>query len=201
MLRLTDFTAGYGRTAVARVAHLEAAPGEATLLLGPSGSGKTTVLLAIAGHARTLSGRADLEGWTARKDPAGFIFQDLHLVTGLSALDNVLLSPFARGKKQDRARALALLERMGLGAQARMPAERLSRGQAQRVAIARALLITPKLLLADEPTASLDDNACADVLALLQEAARDANAPLIIATHDQRLKARVANAVAVERAP
>lgn len=200
MLRLTDFTAGYGATPIARVREMQAQPGEATLLLGPSGSGKTTVLLAIAGHARTLSGAAVLEGWSPKREPAGFIFQDLHLVQGLSALDNVLLAPFAQGRKQERARAVSLLERMGLAQDAAKPAQRLSRGQAQRVAIARALLMRPKLLLADEPTASLDDDACADVFAMLLEAARETNSPLVIATHDQRLKARVSSVVSVERA-
>jgi putative ABC transport system ATP-binding protein len=200
MLRITDLVAGYGRTPIARLAALTAAPGEAALLIGASGIGKTTVLLAIAGHARRFSGHVDLPNWTPRTAPAGFIFQDLHLVAGLTALENVLIAPFALGKRQDRTRARALLEQLGLSAVTTQPAERLSRGQAQRVAIARALLMQPPLLLADEPTASLDDDACLDVLALLLQAARDTGAPLLIATHDARVKTAVPRQARVERA-
>lgn len=201
MLRVTGLIAGYGRTPVARLEAITAPAGEAALLIGPSGVGKTTILLAIAGHARRFAGAVDLPGWTPRRAPAGVIFQDLHLIAGLSALDNVLIAPFAVSRPQDRARARALLEQMGLGAAMTLPADRLSRGQAQRVAIARALLMRPPLLLADEPTASLDDAACADVLALLLAAARETGAPLLIATHDARVKAVVPAAAQVERAP
>ncbi|MBL9012293.1 MAG: ATP-binding cassette domain-containing protein [Alphaproteobacteria bacterium] len=212
MLDIDGLASGYGARPVARLGHLTLAPGEAALLTGPSGSGKTTLLLAIAGLARRHAGRATVGGIDlhdlppARRDrfrgrSIGFVFQDLHLVTGLSALDNVLLAPYAAGAPQDRARALALLGELGLGGLAHAAAARLSRGQAQRVAIARAVLQKPKLILADEPTASLDDEAAAAVCDLLLAAAAANGAALVIATHDRRLRERIARQVAIEALP
>ena len=105
------------------------------------------------------------------------------------------------GAPQDRARALALLGELGLGGLAHAAAARLSRGQAQRVAIARAVLQKPKLILADEPTASLDDEAAAAVCDLLLAAAAANGAALVIATHDRRLRERIARQVAIEALP
>ena len=209
MLEVRDLVAGYGGRGVARLAELKVENGACTLLLGPSGSGKTTLLLAIAGLAQTLSGsvRIDDEDFAKlsavvrdrrRGQRIGLVFQDLHLIPGLSALDNVLLSPFAAGVAQDRKRALELLSALGLGDKAGRSAERLSRGEAQRTAIARAMLLKPALILADEPTASLDDPTCASVADLLARAAQDTGAALVIATHDQRLKARFPRVVGVE---
>jgi putative ABC transport system ATP-binding protein len=211
VLKVRGLTAGYGGRAVARLDSLALAPGRAALLLGPSGSGKTTLLLAIAGLADVMAGEVEVAGeHPARLSPhardrfrgrnLALVFQDLQLVAGLGALDNVLLAPFAAGVRQDRARAAELLDRLGLGADLHRRAERLSRGQAQRVAIARALILKPKVILADEPTASLDDAACASAYQLLSDAAAEAGAALLIATHDSRLRAVVDTAVAVEPA-
>jgi ABC-type lipoprotein export system ATPase subunit len=211
MLKVRNLVAGYGRTPVARLAELDLAPREAALVLGPSGAGKTTLLLALAGLARTFSGEALVDGVApAALSPAardrfrgrniGFVFQDIHLIAGLSTLDNLLLAPFAAGVAQDRPRAAALLEELGLTAQGGQRAETLSRGQAQRAAIARAMLMRPKLILADEPTASLDDDSCAMVGALLLKAAAETDAALVIATHDQRLKALIPRTVQAEAA-
>lgn len=201
MLEVRDLVAGYGGKRVVRLPALSVERGACRLLLGPSGSGKSTVLLALAGLATTMSGTVTINGVSlARLKPAdrdrsrgrmiGFVFQDLHLIPGLSALDNVMLSPFAAGVVQDRARALSLLATLGLDKKAGQRAERLSRGEAQRVAIARAMLLKPSLILADEPTASLDDPTCAVVADLLEQAATETGAALVIATHDSRLKAR-----------
>lgn len=212
MLRIEKFVAGYRSGAVASLPQLDVANGEAALILGPSGSGKTTLLLAIAGLARKFGGAVSVDGQDpfalkpAERDrfrggSIGFVFQDLHLVTGLSTFDNVLLAPFAAHQKQDRERARALLDELGLASVAHKPAERISRGQAQRAAIARAMLLRPKVLLADEPTASLDDAACDVVAGLLLRAAAETGAALVIATHDARLKARIPKSVAAEPAP
>lgn len=209
MLVVESLTAGYGAAPVARLSGLTLGAGEAGLILGPSGSGKTTLLLAIAGLVRTFAGRVEVDEmavaslsvsardrWRGRS--VGFVFQDIHLIAGLSVLDNLLLAPYAAGLRQDRARALALLETLGLADKAHRPAQTLSRGQAQRAAIARAMLLKPSLILADEPTASLDDLACETVCNLLLSAAAETGAALLISTHDQRLKARIAHSVAAE---
>ena len=212
MLKVEKLVAGYRSGAVASLPELTVANGEAALILGPSGSGKTTLLLAIAGLARKFGGAVSVDGQdpfalkSAERDrfrgrSIGFVFQDLHLVTGLSTLDNVLLAPFAAHQKQDRTRAYALLDELGLASAAHKPAERISRGQAQRAAIARAMLLRPKVLLADEPTASLDDASCGVVTDLLLRAAAETGAALVIATHDARLKGRIPKSVAAEPAP
>lgn len=206
MLRVDDLVAGYGRTPLARLPALTVEAGRTALLLGPSGSGKTTLLLAMAGLADTLGGSVriddiDLVGLSPRARDhfrgrsIGLVFQDLHLIAGLSALDNVLLAPFAAGLPQDRDHAMALMDELGLADRAHRPAETLSRGQAQRTAIARAMLLKPKLILADEPTASLDDDACDRVASLLARAAQETGAALVIATHDLRLRGRMDTSV------
>lgn len=200
---------GYQNRPVARLGHLEVRAGDSAVLLGSSGSGKTTLLLAIAGLAQVLSGRAEVRGESLHRQYGvaadhrrgkllGFIFQNIHLIAGLSVLDNVLIAAFAVGVAQDRSRALQLLEAMNLGELAHRRAETLSRGQAQRVAIARAMLLRPSLILADEPTASLDDASCDAVASLLLKAMHDTGAALLIATHDQRLRQRFGSQVAVE---
>jgi len=209
VLSIHGLVAGYAGKPVARLGALNLGAGGAGLLLGPSGAGKTTLLLAIAGLAKAFAGQVRVGGTDIAALPPsradrfrgrtlGLIFQDLHLVPGLSTLDNLLLAPFAAGLPQDRARALQLLDGLGLAAQAFAPAETLSRGQAQRAAIARAMVLRPKLILADEPTASLDDEACTTVSTLLIKAAAETGAGLLIATHDQRLRARIETQAPVE---
>ncbi|WP_375397156.1 ABC transporter ATP-binding protein [uncultured Sphingomonas sp.] len=209
MLKVSNLLAGYGARPLARLSDLTVGDGEAAVLTGPSGSGKTTLLLAIAGMADRLDGTIEINDTeVGRLGPRardrhrgrhiGMVFQDLHLVPGLSALDNLLLAPYASGAVRDRDRAIALLDRLGLATRRQARAETLSRGEAQRTAIARAALLRPSLILADEPTASLDDDACIVVLDLLLEATRDSGAALLIATHDGRVKQRVANVAVAE---
>ena len=209
MLLAENLEAGRGGKVVARLGSLRVEAGQAALLVGPSGAGKSTLLLALAGLAHTVRGTArigvtdvlTLRGAALdrfRGRYIGFVFQDIHLLPGLSTLDNLLLSPFAAGLAQDRDRARSLLESLGVGDKADRPAERLSRGEAQRAAIARAMLLKPQLILADEPTASLDDVAAQVVADLLLDAADQTGAALVIATHDRRIKARIRNQVAVE---
>ena len=209
MLSVTHLSAGYGNAPVARLTDLTVDSGEAALLLGPSGSGKTTLLLALAGMAKRFDGEVRIDGIDPgalssaeadrfRGQNIGVVFQDLHLIAGLSTLDNVLLAPYAAATRQDRQRARALLGQLGLGGKMAARAETLSRGQAQRASIARAMLLRPKLILADEPTASLDDAAAGQVGALLLDAARETGAALVIATHDQRLKALIGKTVVAE---
>jgi len=180
------------------------------LLRGASGSGKSTLLALMAGLLTPSQGRLTLGGvdvgalapaardaW--RGERLGFVPQRLHLSPSLSVRDNLSLPYVAAGLKPDRARMDALLDELGVGAlQDRRP-HALSQGQAQRVALARALLRSPRFLLADEPTANLDDEACAATLALLRRAADDHGACLVIASHDARIDAAWADWPALSR--
>jgi ABC-type lipoprotein export system ATPase subunit len=190
-----------GAREVLALERFEAAAGEHWLVLGASGSGKTTLLNLIAGLLKPSEGEivvggqplaqldgAALDRWRGRS--VGIVPQKLHLVSSLSVLQNLLLVPYLAGLPRDEARAVGLLENLSLREKATAKPHELSHGQAQRVAVARAVMNRPKLLLADEPTSNLDDENCRQALDLLQDQARDCGATLIVATHDQRARAR-----------
>ena len=176
----------------------------ATAIEGPSGAGKSSLLHALAGIERPAEGAVrwgDTDLWRLshpardrwRRERLGLVFQDMHLLDGLSALDNVLLPllfDHIRAPAALRDRALALLDGLGVVAPQRRAAV-MSRGERQRVALARALLRRPAILLADEPTASLDGTSAARVGELLLRAATEAGATLLVATHDPALLARL----------
>ena len=176
----------------------EAPQGAVVRLMGPSGSGKSTLLALMAGLLAPQQGRLEVAGadlatlqarardaWRART--LGFVPQRLHLSEGLDVARNLELPDVAAGRAPDRARIALLLQRLGLeGLEHRLPGA-LSGGQAQRVALARALVGRPRVILADEPTAHLDDAAAHTVLALLAEAAGAEGATLVVATHDARV--------------
>ncbi|HYR25136.1 MAG TPA: ABC transporter ATP-binding protein [Aquabacterium sp.] len=178
--------------------------GEFAALIGPSGSGKSTLLNILGllergtrGHYR-LAGHTvedlDDEGLTGlRRDTLGFVFQFHHLLPAFTALENVLMPALAReGRIQPavRQRAIELLSAVGLGhAVARKPAE-LSGGMQQRVAMARALMLSPRLVLADEPTGNLDTASSAEVFALMRRIHEDFGTTFLIVTHDSRLANR-----------
>lgn len=204
MFELLKLTHRYDGIEVLHVDAWSAAQGEHWLLLGPSGSGKTTLLHALAGILRPAAGRVVVAGRDlAAVRPAeldrfrglhiGIVLQRLHLIASLTVLDNLLLAQYLAGAPQDRQRAGEVLASLDLAAKAEARPHELSFGQAQRVAIARAVVNRPQLLLADEPTSNLDDTRCMQALELLQVQARACNATLVIATHDQRIKARVPN--------
>ncbi len=201
---------GHGNVALTAVPDMALGVGEARLLLGPSGCGKSTLLMTLAGLVAPISGDVMVDGAQlgdlspAQRDRVrgrriGLVFQEIHGVAGLSVLANVLLGAFAVGMPQDRDRAMVLLDRVGAASLARRPFETLSRGEAQRVAIARALLLSPAVILADEPTASLDDINAERVADLLQAMAHETGAALIIATHDRRLGRHVEAVVEMTR--
>ena len=182
-----------------RFPDIDAAQGSVVLLKGASGSGKSTwlalacgLLTATAGsivvaeqNASALKG-AQRDAWRGRS--IGFLPQRLHLSESLSVFDNLSLAYFAAGVKEDKAHITQCLQALGVAdLAARMPHE-LSGGQAQRVALARAVLLQPQVILADEPTASLDDAAAAQAVALMLEQARRCSATLVIATHDARVQ-------------
>ena len=176
------------------------APGEIVLLTGPSGSGKTTLLTLIGGlrivreGALTVLGRdlthASNDTLLATRRDIGFIFQQHNLLEFLTARQNVELMFQLHPEVPPREagdRAADLLQRVGLGERLDYLPSRLSGGQKQRVAIARALATGPKLILADEPTASLDSQTGREVVQLLQELARDRGCPILLVTHDSRV--------------
>lgn len=175
-------------------------PGAHLLLRGASGSGKSTLLALMAGLLTPSSGRLAMGGVAVgelapaardawRGAQLGFVPQRLHLSASLSVRDNLSLPYVAAGLAPDRARIEALLDELGIGALIERRPHALSQGQAQRVALARALLRAPRFVLADEPTANLDDEACAATLALLRRAADQHGVCLVIASHDARIEA------------
>ncbi|WP_029005627.1 ABC transporter ATP-binding protein [Azorhizobium doebereinerae] len=183
---------------------LDLPAGAHVAVTGPSGCGKTTLLNILTGLERARHGAVSWQGtdlsalsegardrWRAAH--VGLVMQEFHLFPGLSAVENVLLPQrlsHLRLGGETKAEAARLLARVGIG-NPRQPVETLSRGQMQRVAVARALLARPGILVADEPTASLDAEAGAAVADLLLELAGETGATLIIATHDPRLTGRL----------
>lgn len=183
---------------------LRLSPSQRLTIMGPSGSGKSTLLAVIGGLEPPTAGVVRLDGVDPhggdaatraafRNRRVGFVFQEHHLLGGCTALDNVLLPALAQGRVPVDllVRGRRLLDRVGLAARAdHRPAE-LSGGERQRVAVARALLLSPRLVIADEPTGQLDARSAADVATLLLELAAEAGGMLIVATHSEALAARV----------
>jgi putative ABC transport system ATP-binding protein len=194
-----------------QIERLHAPRGSLLAITGPSGSGKSTLLYAIAGLVRPERGRtlwddrdilrlseSKRDRW--RRHTIGFVFQDFHLLPELAPLHNVLLpASFERFAVSPalRARAVALLDRFGVP-QTRSTTARLSRGEQQRVALARALLYDPPVILADEPTASLDVRAGAMVVETLARLAVDEGRTVIAVSHDPALVSRFSTHVELD---
>jgi putative ABC transport system ATP-binding protein len=181
---------------------LSVSTGEFVALYGPSGSGKTTLLMLVAAllrpdagavlvDGRDISALSDREAARYRLHELGFVRQSLNLMPGASALDNAALKLMGTdiGSREARRRVLPLLGRLGLEPRRRHRAEQLSMGERQRVMIARALSTDPKLLLADEPTGSLDTERGQQVLALLAETCRERDVAVLLVTHDPQAAA------------
>jgi len=173
--------------------------GEVLLITGNSGTGKTTLLHLLGGLLVPTGGELSVSGQKISKlKPSaldafrgkhiGLVLQQSHFVASLSVLENLTLASWLAVGKKQADKALTLLERLGLSDQAQKLPSTLSIGQQQRVSIARALMNEPKVILADEPTSSLDDENAQTVAQLLKELAAEYHAALLIVTHDQRLK-------------
>lgn len=206
MIRTRGLCFQYPGTALPlRFADVDLRQGGTLLLRGRSGSGKSTWLSLVAGLRGASGGDlfvagtqlghqrgAELDAWRAHH--LGFLPQKLHLSSALTVADNLALVYFAAGLARDDAAITRALAKVGVAELAQRKPHQISGGQAQRVALARAVLLAPELLLADEPTASLDDEAAADALALLRASAAACDASLVIATHDQRVVLALAGA-------
>jgi putative ABC transport system ATP-binding protein len=180
---------------------LEVTPGEALAVLGASGSGKSTLLAILAGLDTPTAGTVQLEGTELfsldedrraelRGRLVGFVFQSFQLLPGWTALENVMLPLELSNANQPEDLARQMLERVGLGERLHHYPKHLSGGEQQRVALARAFVVRPKLLLADEPTGSLDAGSGDGVIDLLFGMNREYGTTLVMVTHDESLAAR-----------
>lgn len=178
--------------------------GDKWLLTGISGSGKTTLLHILAGLRQPTQGTAIIAGTNLytlsgnkadqfRGQNIGLVLQKPHLLSVLTVEENLLLTQYMAGLPQNRQRIEEVLTILGLLDKRNSMPHQLSQGQAQRISIARAVLNRPKLILADEPTSSLDDVNCMRVLDLIETQAAACGATLVIATHDARVKKRIVN--------
>ena len=195
MLELKDITVAFqdGQEKRTVLDHLDftAKPGEMTFIVGESGSGKSTLLSVAAGLIRPDSGTAQLNGVdvddNVRRDKIGMIFQQANLIAALNVRDQLLVTDHIRGLRPRKERADELLATVGLDGLGDRRMGALSGGQRQRVGIARALMGEPDLLLADEPTASLDADRSQEIVTLLRQLTEDRGIACGFVTHDRSL--------------
>lgn len=193
-LKKTYIQPGGERLPILDIAEFQLSAGEQVALVGQSGSGKSTLLNVIAGITSADSGSVRVAGAELTRLPEagrdlfrssriGYVFQTFHLLPALTALENVLLGMSFGGVAVDRGKAIRLLERVGLKHRLNHRPTQLSVGEQQRTSVARALAKTPVLLLADEPTASVDAANQHTILSLLRDACTESNVSLLLVTH------------------
>lgn len=207
MLHISSLSHSFGDTELS-YPDWQVSAGEHAAILGNSGSGKTTLLHLIGGLMRPAKGsiRIDNQDLAAlnggkldkfRGKNIGIVFQKPHLVRSLTVGENIGLAQTLNGASRDKSRIDELLQSLDITNLRDRKVYQISQGQAQRVSIARALVNSPKLLLADEPTASLDDENCNRVIQLFKKQAADQQATLVVATHDQRVKNEFENRLSI----
>ncbi|SFT48214.1 ABC transporter ATP-binding protein [Sedimentitalea nanhaiensis] len=216
VLELTGLTKTYkpgtpGAVQVLRGADLSIAPGQVVALVAPSGAGKSTLLhiaglLDLADQGRVticgqdMTGKSDRIRTAVRRRDVGFVYQFHHLLPEFSAAENILLPQLANGvgRSAAQARAMKLLDRVGIANRADHRPAALSGGEQQRVAFCRALANAPRLLLADEPTGNLDPDTSDQVFAAMMELVAGTGLSALIATHNLELAARMDRVLRLE---
>jgi ABC-type lipoprotein export system ATPase subunit len=198
VLAIRNLRHAYGDRSVLTLDDWSLAQGEACLVLGPSGSGKSTLLAIVSGLLSPLEGRVEVAGTEVtaleprerdrfRARNVGLVLQRLHLIGVLGVGENLATARRLARLPEDRELIDSTLATLGISHLASRNAASLSVGEAQRVAIARAVVNRPRVILADEPTAALDDANCEKAIGLLREHAAACGATLVVATHDRRI--------------
>lgn len=204
MLKTSNISFAYPHQEEITFPEIDLADNENLLILGPSGCGKTTLLHLLGGLLKPSTGHVVVQdsdittmGGTAldrfRGKGIGIIFQTPHLLASLRVRDNIQMAAIAAGLKVDHKRTDEILDHLNITQLAHKKIHQLSIGEQQRVNIARAIYNNPKLILADEPTASLDDGNAERVITLLLNCAKAEQANLVVVTHDHRLKPHFKN--------
>ncbi|WP_109830316.1 ABC transporter ATP-binding protein [Reichenbachiella versicolor] len=199
MLKCTSLSFAYSPETQFRFPDFTINNEEHLTILGESGIGKTTLLHLLGGLLIPKSGKVELDGVNLSTLPSsrrdnfrgqniGMIFQSSHFIQSLSIGENMAMVQYLGKVKKDNHRINDILTRLGLENKVKKRPNELSQGQQQRASIAMAVLNSPKVILADEPTSSLDDKNCNTVIELLREEASLSKANLVVITHDQRLK-------------
>ncbi len=201
MIHIKNLTHFYEEKKIIHIEEWKVEKAEQWTLIGNSGSGKTTLLHILAGllkpsdkNAEIYIGEQNIQNLSETKldkfraKNIGLIFQKAHLIPTLNVMQNLLLVYFLAGIKQNKKHCQEILAQVNLSNFDKYYPEQLSVGQAHRVAIARAVLLEPAIILADEPSAGLDDENTTQILTLLKTQTEKYNASLIIATHDNRIK-------------
>lgn len=206
MIETKNLSYQYGKGKAIEFEDISIHAGETLLILGKSGVGKTTLLHLLALLLKPKNGKitinnTDITSLNAselvnfRSKNIGLVFQKPHFVSSLSVKENLQLPNYFAGKALEISYLNDLANSLGFEKHLHKKTGELSLGEQQRVAIARAIMNSPKIILADEPTSSLDDENCKNVITLLQNQAKQINACLVIVTHDQRLKNEFSNQI------
>ena len=203
---VTDST---GTLEILRDIHFSLQPQETAAIVGASGSGKSTLLSMLAGLDTPSQGTVRVQGQdifaldedaraALRGQKIGFVFQNFQLLPNLTALENVMLPLELAGVRAARQQAVDMLQRVGLGQRLQHYPKLLSGGEQQRVALARAFVVQPAVLLADEPTGSLDHATGAAVMDLMLQLNREQGTTLVLVTHDRSIAAQCARILTIE---
>lgn len=208
MLITRSLSFAYNQKAKFNFPDIDLDQAEDLLVLGESGIGKTTLLHLMAGLLTPSDGFVELSGTQLhnlsstkldrfRGNHIGVIFQRPYFVNAITLQENLALVQYLSTKKSDQRRIVEIVDRLGIGHKLDEKPQNMSSGEQQRASIALAVINNPQLILADEPTASLDDKNCNRVISLLKEQAQMTKAQLIVITHDQRLKPHFKNMLAL----